>query len=464
MKAQYDRAKENLKYQAELLGYLINDDSLYIKSIDIIRAEMFNGIYRQLFEAYVSLIRENKKPDVVSLSTKSNIEFDVILDIATSFSGATTSIDSLLYELYQFMAADKFLKIAQFMSNQVTAGTESDIIKDYIIKELRSLDFGSSSNIVTMEEGIARVYKIIENNRKSVNCTGVPVGLKVVDAHMGGLQKGDLIILAGEISHAKTSLALSMMYNSAVLFGEKCGIISHEMTPEQITARVSAISTGLSAKHILVGKLSDEEIHIFGTKTTGLIKSNLIIQDFIKRELEDTLSAIRLMVLQYGIKWVVVENAGNINVKHIKNNDEARTAEISKSLKSIALELNITVILISHLNRDAKGSRQKQPDLGRLKHSGQLEADADVVLFIYRPELHGYETFNEADSDDPIDNVEGRCKVYIAKGRNYGLVNTFPSFNKNTLYVTDYMPTENEFTNNAFTLNPNNEFEDGPQF
>lgn len=460
MKAAYDRLKENYKYQSELLSYLVNDESLYIKSIDIIKPEMFTGEHRQIFDSYISLIRKNKKPDVINLSTESNLPFDNILNIATAYSGVTNSIDSLLYELYQFMALEKFMKIATFISNQVTAGTESEAIKNHVVNELRSLDFGSSSNVVTMEEGIVRLYKIIENNRKSVNCTGVPVGLNVVDKHMGGLQKGDLIILAGEISHAKTSLALSMLYNSAVLFSEKCGVISLEMTPEQLTARLAAISTGVGAKHILTGKLSDSELQTFGSRVTGLIKSNLIIQDYIKRELENVLSAIRLMVLQYGIKWIVVENAGNIDVKHVKNNDEARTAEISKSLKSIALELGITVILISHLNRDAQG-KKKQPELNRLKHSGQLEADADVVMFIYRPELHGYETFNEADSEDINDSVIGRCKVYIAKGRNYGLATTFPKFDNNTLYVSDFVESLNE---NVNQLRPNTQFEDDKPF
>jgi len=459
MKAPYDRLKENAKFQIELLSYLINDASLYIKSIDIIRPEMFTDKNRLIFDAFVCLIRENKKPDITNISRKANITLDEVMEIGAYFSGASTGIDSLLYELYQFMACEKYMRLAQFLSNQVIAGTESEIIKEYVVKELRSLDFGSSSNVVTMEEGISRVYKIIENNRKSVNCTGSPVGLSVVDKHMGGLQKGDLIILAGEISHAKTALALSMMYNSAVLFGEKCGIISHEMTVEQLTARISSLCTRISAKHILTGKLSDDEVKIFGSKTSGLIKSNLIIQDYIKRELSDTLASIRLMVLQYGIRWVVVENAGNIDVKGIKNNDEARTAEISKSLKSIALELNITVILISHLNRDVKGGKQKQPELNRLKHSGQLEADADVVMFIYRPELHGYETFNEADSDDIIESTENRCKVYIAKGRNYGLVKTFPQFDPHTLYISDHIMKESEIF-----FNPNNNFDDNKPF
>lgn len=458
MKEQYDRVKENARYQMELLSYLINDDSLYIKSIDIIRAEMFTGINRQIFNAYVSLIQKSKSPDVVNISTEGNIEFDKVLEVATTFSGSPTEINSLLFELYQYMAGEKFSKLAGFISNQVTAGTDSEIIKEHILSELRSLDFGNTSKVITMEQGISMLYKIMDNNRKSTICTGIPVGLSIVDKHMGGLQKGDLIILAGETSHWKTSLALSMLYNSGVLFSQKCGIISHEMTVEQLTARLSAISTNISSKHLLTGKMSDFEINEFGNKVGGLMKSNIIIQDYINTELANTISAIRLMVIQCGVSWVVVENAGNITIKDIRNNEELRTSTVSRALKSIAKELGITVILISHLSRQKEGGR-RQPDLARLKHSGQLESDADVVMFTYKADLHGWDTFSEADSDDISDSTENRLKVFIAKGRNYGLAKSFPYANANNLYVVDYLPPEY----NAIT--PNNSFDNGsPNF
>jgi replicative DNA helicase len=263
---------------------------------------------------------------------------------------------------------------------------------------------------------------------------------------MGGLQKGDYIVLAGESSHGKTSIAMSMLFNSAVTYNEPCGIISHEMTPEKIMARFAGMATGISSKHILTGKLNDSEIEQFNFNVSKLIKSNIFIQDFIKNTLTETVSAIRLMVMQHHVKYVVVENAGNITVKGVQE-DERRTAEISKTLASIAKELGITVILISHLNRDR--DKKRQPDLSRLRHSGQLEFDADVVLFIYMPELHGYATFSEALNGDPGFSTENMAKVYIAKGRNYGLAESFCRFMPYTTYVSDYIEQQESIQPNV---------------
>lgn len=434
MKQLIDKASENVKYQTEMLSMILNNDDVYIKSIDIIRSEMFTGINRLLFDSYVKMISECKHPDPVALSTISNVPLENVLEVYTYFSGATLKIDSLLYELFDYMAKDKLIKLGANISQQVTAGTRYEDIVSILNDTIRSLELGNSSSVITMEQGVNSLLSIIQNNRKEQSITGVPTGFKLIDMFMGGLHEGDLIILAGEISHGKTAFALSMMYNSAVKFKIPCGIISHEMTPEQITSRLASYTTSISSKHLLIGKLRDEEVLIFSQQIDKLVKSKIFIQDFIKRELSDTLAAIRLMVMQHGVKYVVVENAGNISVKG-KNDDESRTAEISKSLKSLALELKIPIILISHLARERDG-RKVQPEIHRLKHSGQLEQDADVVIFIYRAELHGFDAFQMSDENDVP--ARGRVKTYIAKGRNYGLAKTYPDFLEEMTYVMDH--------------------------
>ena len=449
MKEQYDKSKENLIHQKELLSMLINNNSLYIQSIDIIRPEMFTDIYRIIFDGFVKLITEQKKPDVFSLSRIASVELSVITEIATFYSGSQSSINSILFELYEFMASSEYSKLAAYISTNVTNGTESEKIKENILLSLRSLEFGTTSKVVNMTSGVSMLYKIIENNRKELTTTGTRTGFKIIDKHMGGLQRGDYIVLAGESSHGKTSMAMSMMFNSAVMFNEPCGIISHEMTPDKIMARFAGMATNISSKHILTGKMSDSEIQQFSNNINKLIRANIFIQDFIKNTLIDTVSAIRLMTMQHHVKYIVIENAGNITVKGIQE-DERRTAEISKTLASVAKELGITVILISHLNRDR--DKKRQPDLSRLRHSGQLEFDADVVMFIYMPSLHGYETFDEALSGDPSMNTDNMAKVYIAKGRNYGLAESFCTFTPMTTYVSDIaehggsqMPVNNDF-------------------
>jgi len=449
MKQLSDKATENQKYQLELLSMILNNGEVYVKAIDVIRPEMFTGQNRQIFDAYLAMIQKGGNPDPVSLSTESNIPFEEIVKISAHYSGVSLKLDALLYELFDFMAKNRLIQLGANISQQVAAGSRYEDILNIVTNNLRWLELGNSSSVITMEQGVDSLVSIIKSNQKEKQITGIPTGFKLTDRFMGGLHPGDLIIVAGEISHGKTALVLSMMYNSAVHYGFACGIISHEMTSDQLMARFAAYTTKISAKHLLVGKLDDSQFLHFADRIDKLVKSNIFIQDFIKRELADTIAAIRLMVMQKHVKYVVVENAGNISVKG-KNGDEERTAEISKSLKSLALELKIPIILISHLARERDG-KKVQPEIHRLKHSGQLEQDADVVIFVYRPELHGYDTFQGMDETDIT--AQGRAKTFIAKGRNYGLARTYPDFIEDLVMFKDH--EEILTSNNSITPNQN---------
>lgn len=433
MKQPKDKQNENVKYQTELLAMILNNDNVYIKAIDVIRPDMFTDTRRIIFDTYVKMIHESKHPDPVSISTYSNIPLEEVIKIATHYSGAPMRIDALLYELFDHMAKVKLMQMGSNVAQQVQAGTKYEDIVSIVNETLRKLELGNSSTVINMEQGVNSLLEIINNNRReNAEVTGIPTGFGMIDKHMGGLQPTDLIILAGEISHGKTALALSIMYNSAVNYGKRCGVISHEMSPEQLMSRFAAYTTHISAKQMLISKLSDDQVRIFSERIGKLVKSNIFIQDYIKRELSDTLAAVRLMVMQHNVNFVVIENAGNINVKG-KFGDEERTAEISKSCKSLALELKIPIILISHLARERDG-KKVQPDIHRLKHSGQLEQDADVVLFIYRAELHGHTVF-ECDKDI---QTAGRAKLYFGKGRNYGTAISYPDFLEELVYFKDH--------------------------
>jgi replicative DNA helicase len=448
MKQLQDKANENQRYQKEVLCLVLNNPEVYIKAFDVIRPKMFTGINRQIYDVYVKLISTGEYPDPVLISKMANIPIEDVLAVATFYSGASLKLEALLHELFDYMAKSLYSQLSMNISQQITAGTDYEEIKEIIIKTLGELELGNSSAAFTMEQGVDNLMGIIKNNRSDKPITGIATGFILIDTFMGGLHGGDLVLIAGEISHGKTALALSMMFNSAVYYGIASGIISLEMTTDQLMARFAAYATNISAKHLLVGKLDDNQLAQFADRIDKLVKAKIFIQDFIKRELSDTMAAIRLMVMQKHVKYVVVENAGNISVKG-KNSDEERTAEISKSLKSLALELKIPIILISHLAREREG-RKVQPEIHRLKHSGQLEQDADVVIFVYRPELQGYDTFQGQDETDIP--AQGRAKTYIAKGRNYGLAKTYPDFIADLVMFRDHEDnlSLNDFSNPKF--------------
>jgi replicative DNA helicase len=438
MKTNIDIDKQNELFQKETLSYLLNDTKLYMEVFDMVRPELFSGMYRQIFTVYADLISQNVKPDALNISAKTQIPVSKITGIMTHFSGSNIPLINLIFELYNVYAKKQLFILAETVAKQTETEADYESILDLISKEIKNLQLGTSANIITMPEAIQRLMQTVTDNRKAEHkFSGTPTGLKIIDYHMGGFHPGDLVILAGETSHCKTSFALNCMYRSAVLYDQPVGIISHEMTPEQLTGRLCSYTTEIAAKHLLFGKLTDDEMVVFNQKINLLIRSKIFIQDYIKRELLVSIAAIRLMVIQHQVRYVVVENAGNISVKGIFD-DEPRTAEISKSMKAIAMELGITVILISHLNREALG-KKSQPTLSRLRHSGQLENDADVVLFIYRAELHGKDTFDDHSDEGNISAI-GMAKVYIAKGRNVGLAQTYMHFNEQLTLFSDDRP------------------------
>ena len=434
MKSQADRLNENISQQTELLSYFLNDSMLYFKVMDIVNKQMFTGNNRIIFDTFTKLLEKNESIDIVTLSNKSNLPLEDVLNVSTFFTGSPVPFDVLVYQLREYSIKDRLITLSGFISSQVACGTDTDIILSRIDEVRADFNINNTSNVITMEDAVNSLYKIIQHNQKSDReFTGIPTGFKIIDNHMGGLHNGDLIILAGETSHAKTSFALSMMFNSSVLYNEPCGIISHEMTNEQLTARLASYATDISSKQLLFGKLSDYEMVTFNNRINKLLNANIFIQDYIKRDLSETVASCRMMHIKHGIKYIVIENAGNIDVKG-KFTDESRTSEISKTLKGLAKELNIPIILISHLAREKDG-RKVQPSLHRLKHSGQLESDADVVLFVYRAELHGYEFFNDESDVDTSIKTEGKIKVFYGKGRNVGIAQAYLNFNEQTTQI-----------------------------
>ena len=435
MKTQYDKQQENRQLQKELLSMIISSDDLYIRLVDIIRPELFTETYNLIFESYVEVLKSGKKPDALNISRKGNIELSIVTEVCSYYSGSNIDAKSIVVELYEYHAANQFVKLGNTINNMVVAGNESEEIKSEIIKAVRKLDIGNSSHVVTMQAGLSMLYDNINNNRKTNKPTGVQTGLNIIDKHMGGLQNGDLIIIAGETSNGKTALTLSMMYNSGVEFNEPCGFISHEMTTVQTFARLGAMETKISLKHLLTGRLNDEEIYLYSEAMKKIQSAPIFVQDWIKPELESTLAAARLMKLQYNVKYIAIENAGNIDVIGNRG-DEHRTATISKACKSLAKELNIPVILISHLSRGEK-TNKKPPSLDRLKHSGQLENDADVVLFVYNASLYGFDNWADVGAGFPYMETQNTIKAYIEKGRNYGLAESYLDFTPHTTLVSE---------------------------
>jgi replicative DNA helicase len=248
---------------------------------------------------------------------------------------------------------------------------------------------------------------------------GVPCGIRAIDEKTGGWQKSDLIIIAARPGMGKTSFVLSIARNAAIDHRRPVALFSLEMSSTQLVHRLFSIETGIPAEKIAKGKLSDEEWTILTNKLGPLNNANLIIDDTPALSVFDLRAKCRRLKHQYDIQLIIVDYLqlmqGGVETDKGKGNREQEISYISRSLKALAKDLNVPVIALSQLSREVeKRSASKRPQLSDLRESGSIEQDADMVMFIYRPEYYKLETFED---DMPS---KGLADIMIQKNRHGG--------------------------------------------
>jgi len=243
---------------------------------------------------------------------------------------------------------------------------------------------------------------------------GVPSGYTELDRITQGWQKSDLIILAARPSMGKTALALNLARNAAVDFNKPVAFFSLEMSSVQLVTRLISSETYLPAEKLRKGDLAEYEWQQLNTKIAPLVNAQMFIDDTPQLSIFELRAKCRRLKQQFDIQMVFIDylqlmTSGGDN----KGNREQEISNISRSLKSLAKELDIPVLALSQLSRNVESRPgSKKPILSDLRESGAIEQDADMVLFIYRPEYYGLNDDGEGNS------VKGLAIVNIAKHRN----------------------------------------------
>lgn len=304
-----------------------------------------------------------------------------------------------------------------------------DLVNDWQSNALELMDYNASS-VVTIESSIQEVIEQARLNQKGIQITGIPTGLLKLDKHTGGMQKGDLIIIAGETSQGKTAFAVSILRN-VIEAGYKAAAYSLEMTHRQLTARLMAQTTSISSKKILTGILSSQEINSIQSLSKDRL-TGLYYDESSSNSIDNICASIRRLKLKFDIQVVVVDFI-QIVTGNDKKSDESKLADIARKLKNVAKEQNLVIIALSQLSRD---NNRPFPTIARLRGSGQIEEAADIILLIYRPEVYGRKY------DEPFENepVEGTAQVIVGKGRNVGMGMFLLKFNPETTGFYDYRP------------------------
>lgn len=359
-------------------------------------------------------------------STISQIDLVEYSDSATT----TVNLEYHAKRLKELSTRRKFWIIGQnLIKAGITEGVEiSEIQQKTMDNFCHVLD--KTDGFSTLTDALQSLNDIILRNASSDSIvTGTKTGMTKFD-EKGGLQKSDLIIVAGETSMGKTSLALSMTRN-AIENNAKVAFYSMEMTKEQLSARLLSAKTNIPANNILYsGSLAPSEMRMIDDARGKLPGENLYFDDKSTSNIDSILLSIRMLKMQKNIDGAVIDYLQILNVNSRNGNisREQAMGDASRRLKNLAKELNIWIIALSQLSRD---STNPEPNLNRLRDSGQIGEAADVVILVYRPEYYNRSYPSPYDNKEDYP-TEGTAMIDVAKGRNIGMFKFFLGFDKKT--------------------------------
>ena len=243
--------------------------------------------------------------------------------------------------------------------------------------------------------------------RRPDDIVGVPTGFKDLDSMLTGLQPSDLLIIAGRPGQGKTGFLLSIARNAALTHKKKVGIFSMEMSNEQVVQRLISQETGIDSQRLRTGKLTESEWPLFTQAVEVLSDTKIFLDDTPALTPMQLRTKCRRLHMEFGLDLVVVDYLQLMSSDTRNDNRVQEVSYISRNLKVLARELNVPVLAAAQLSRAVEQRTDKRPVLSDLRESGSLEQDADIVMFIYRPDQY--------EKDSVKQNV---AEIMVSKHRN----------------------------------------------
>ena len=280
------------------------------------------------------------------------------------------------------------------------------------IRQVLDRYFEDTTPVPTTTEGRAEVFPHVLSS-----FTGL-------DEFLGGFQRADLIIIAGRPSMGKTSLALNVARNAAVEYGACVALFSLEMARESLVLRLLSNESGVNLRQVRLGLHTEAEERRIMEATGILAEAPIYVDDSPQLRVVEMRSKARRLHYERGVNLIVVDYLQLMQADGRTENRVQEVSYISRSLKAIARDLNVPVIVVSQLSRAVEWRASHRPQLSDLRESGSIEQDADVVMFIYRDEIY-YSSQKEWEEAHPGEAYPPPAEIMIAKHRNgpTGVVN-----------------------------------------
>ena len=405
----------NIEAEQAVLGGLLFDWNAMADVVSSLRPERFYSIQNQIiYEALLKLYTKGIKADTISLVDELTKEGKIEQAGGPAYVASLTQMvpSAANIENYSNIVLDcatrrDLMKIATELREQAASqtGHDSSALLDMAEQKIFSLsERNETTKVKEMRDIIIEDIEIIEARFKSKSeFTGVPSGIITLDMMTSGFQNSELIIIGARPSIGKTALALSMMQHIALERKIPCGFFSLEMPYQSIGMRLLSMSSHVDMSRMRSGMLKTKDFQKIQDSAARWFNAPLYTVDTPNMRLLDLRAMARRMVVNHQVKIIFIDYIGLITTENSSAPVYEQVSEISKSLKALARELEIPIVALCQVARDAEG---KEPNLAQLRGSGSIEQDADVVMFIDR----------ERPKDDSTAVQD--AKIILAKQRN----------------------------------------------
>lgn len=424
----------NIEAERSVLGSMLLSEDAFQKAIDVLKPlDFYRPAHKDIFASMVRIYTERKPLDLIILSETLQKENKL------ESVGGIEYITELVEIVPTAINIDIYIKIVEeksLLRQLINAATkissmafnEDESAQD-IIEQSERLIFnisnsGSKSDFKDIKSLLMDTYEwISERTRNKDKAPGLITNFKDLDMLTGGLQKGELVILAARPSMGKTALAMNIALNSALNSKATVAVFSLEMGAESLTQRMVASHGRSDMQTFKKGKFQQNELEKIIKAASEIHNTNIFIDDSTIITPINMLTKCRKLKAEKGkLDLIVIDYLQMVKApKDVKDNRVLEVSMISLGLKSLAREMDCPVICLSQLTRDVEKRPDHRPMLSDLRESGSIEADADIVMMLYRPKY--YEKKELVDTGEVVegevtDAEDEIAELIIAKHRN----------------------------------------------
>ena len=409
--------------EREVIGAMLLDNEAIPRVIEILKPHSFyDPKHRLLFNSIISLYEANEPVDTITLYEELN------KDGKTEDAGGVAYVTKLSQDISSAANVDYHARIilekwilrtmistSLEVANSAFEGREDvfDLLDSAETKMFAISQEGTKESFASMDKAVKEALEMIEAiHANKLGAFSVPSGYHHLDDMLGGFQKSDLIIIAARPSMGKTAFALSFARNAAIDNEVPIAIFSLEMATVQLATRLISAEARIDAQQLRTGRFRASEGPKISKTVHKLGSAPIYIDDTPGLTVLEMRAKARRLKKEKNIGMIIVDYLQLMSGSGNMESREREISTISRSLKGLAKELNIPVVALSQLNRSVESTTDKRPMLSHLRESGAIEQDADVVLFLYRPEVYKISQF---PNGNPTDGV---AEVIIAKQRN----------------------------------------------